>query len=672
MGLQDIGLNAVFRNKDFQGGVKDYQQEVGNAEKVTEKAASRMSGLGDVAKGAAVVGIGAATAGVAAFVAAAKFGVDALNSWNDQVNTLSDNLGTTGEQSAVWAAAFNHVGLTVDEGGAGLNFFTRGLDDLRTALNEGKDLTPFGKALDKLGVSAFDANGDLRTFDQVMPDLLDSFQQMPAGIDKTALAMELFGSRAGTKFIDFLSQGSEGLEHARKMVADFGLGLTTEGSGAIEEFGFAWNDLQLGFQGVMAQIGLALLPTLQTLIAFVTANVLPVLSQWAQLIKPVVDEVVGLGSQFLNFLETGEMFEDFGTEFAAMFGPFEPLVLGVVRAVAKFVDTAQNIVGWATDTFPIAEKIKLIFYELGRLFGLSAQQSNDMANGVKQAIQAIWDFIQPVLANIFNEIGKFWTEIQPRLQKAWDNIYNNIIVPVLTAIVKFISDHQEEIKQIIEGAWQFISGVFQTAWALISGIVKIALDLLGGDMDAAGRDWKALQEGVWEGIQNIFKGAWKAIGQFVFDALVGLVRAIDDKMAEARQGIIDQLNSAVDWLRSLPSRMVQVGIDIVQGLIDGFWQQAGAVQDALKDIVQLAVQGILDSLGLGGLGFASPSLAGAGAGGAGRTVPTSQSFFGAGGGDTTNSALTVIYNGKGGPGSPTEASEQAQWLQSEMQARGLF
>lgn len=644
MALQDIGLNAVFRDKEFQQGINNYQKEVDTAEKHTDKAASRMSALGDVAKGAAVVGIGAATAGVAAFVAAAKFGVDALNSWNDQVNTLSDNLGTTGEQSAVWAAAFNHVGLTVDEGGAGLNFFTRGLADLKDALNEGKDLTPFGKALDKLGVSALDSNGDLRTFDQVMPDLLDAFQTMPAGIDKTALAMELFGARAGTKFIDFLSQGSEGLEHARKMVADFGLGLTTDGSSAIEEFGFAWNDLQLGFQGVMAQIGLALLPTLQNLIGFITSSVLPVLSQIAQQAMPIIIDVFGRAGEFISKLAKAFQYA-FDPQWTMT--PIERITV-LLQRFFEIITGGGDGVG---DEF------------VAKIIG--AFQT------VQQVIAATWAFIQPVLANIFGELAKFWTEIQPRLQKAWDNIYNNIIVPVATAIATFIRDHQREIQQIFEGAWQLISGVFQTAWALISGIVKIALDLLGGDMEAAGEDWQALLDGVWEGVQNIFKGAWKAIGQFVLEALVGLVRAIDDKMAEARQGIIDQLNQAIDWLRSLPGKMVQVGVDIVQGLIDGFWRQAGAVQDALAGIVQQAIDAILDTLGLGGLGFAGASLVGAGAGGgAGRTVPTGQSFFGAG--DTTNSALTVIYNGTGGPSSPAEAGTQAQWLQSEMQARGLF
>lgn len=642
MALEQIGLQAVFQDKEFQNGINNYQKEVGAAEKATDAASSRMSKLGDVAKGAAVIGVGAATAGVAALVAAAKFGVDALNSWNDQVNTLSDNLGTTGEQSAVWAAAFNHVGLSVDEGGTGLNFFTKQLAALKEGLDAGK-VTPFGEAMNKLGVSAVTSTGDLRTFDEIMPDLLDRFQELPAGIDKTALAMELFGTKGGTKFIDFLSQGSEGLEHARQMVKDFGLGLTTEGSGAIEEFGFAWNDLQLGFQGVLAQIGLALLPTLQTLIAFVTTSVLPVLGQWAQKIMPIlvkglgdavtfltpfVAGIVELGQQLFAVL-TGQadLFEDFGADFAGLFGENEDAVWNFVHAFATGLLTVKSVLG------------------------------------------AIWDFIQPILAGIFNELSKFWTEIQPRLEKAWNNIYNNIIVPVVTAIARFIEEHQEEIKQVIEGAWQFISGVFQTAWALISGIVKIALDLLGGDLETAGKDWEDMMEGVWEGIQNIFMGAWKAIGQFVLQALIGLNNAINDKMEEARQGIVDKLSEAIDWLRSLPSRMTEIGVDIIQGLIEGFWREAGNVQQALGDIIQQAIDNILGSLGLGGIG--GNSLAFANSSSAGRNFAPA-GFAGAGAGDTTNSSvLNVTFNGSA-PSSAAEAETQSQMIYQAAKARGII
>lgn len=640
MALQDIGLNAVFRDKEFQHGINNYQKEVDSAERSTEKASSRMSSLGDVAGTAAVVGIGAATAGVALLVAGAKVGIDALNSWNDQVNTLSDNLGTTGEQSAVWAAAFNHVGLTVDEGGAGLNFFTRGLADLRDAMNEGKDLTPFGKALDKLGVSAFDADGKLRTFDQVMPDLMNRFQEMPAGIDKTALAMELFGSRAGTKFIDFLSQGSAGLEHAKQMVADFGLGLTTEGSGAIEEFGFAWNDLQLGFQGVMAQIGLAVMPVLQTLIGFLTSEALPVLSKLGRQVMPVIIDVfnavvaavapfipplIELGKELVELITTGKTFDEtFGQAVAGAFGP---QATGLLENFGNVVLTIREVFG------------------------------------------AVWAFIQPVLQNIFNELAKFWTEIQPRLQKAWDNIYKNIIVPVLTAIAQFITAHGREIRQIFEGIWQIVSGIFQTAWALISGIVKIALDLLGGDMETAGRDWEELVRGVWEGVQNIFMGAWAAIGQFVVAALIALNQAIADKMEEARQGIIDKLNQAIDWLRNLPGQMAQLGIDIIQGLIDGFFQQAGAVQAALSDIIQSAVNNILNSLGLGGLG--GGFVAGGLGGGGGRSYAANVGV-GMGLGNTTSSkVVNVSFYGQGGPANRADAQIVGSSIADAMNARGI-
>lgn len=296
--MQNIGLTAMFSDAAFQKGIGAYNQSVDHAVANTDHASGVLSKLGAVASGALVVGFAAAAAGAGALFAAAKIGIDTLSAWNDQVNTLSDNLGTSGEQSSAWAVAFNHVGLSVDEGGAGLNFFTKSLAGFRDLVKEGKGATSdFGKSLKQLGVNAFDAKGNLRTFDDLMPDLLDAFQKLPPGVNKSALAMQLFGARAGTKFLDFLSQGSEGLDDARKMAKAYGLELDTDLSNAVEDFGFQLNDLNLGLKGFWVTIGREVLPIASRLVSFVTHDVLPPFIKWAQDVIPLlVKNVTGFVS----------------------------------------------------------------------------------------------------------------------------------------------------------------------------------------------------------------------------------------------------------------------------------------------------------------------------------------------------------------------------------------
>ncbi len=77
------------------------------------------------------------------------------------------------------------------------------------AAKAGSDETQ--KAFSKLGVKITDAHGKLRGADDVLFDISDKFKEMPDGVEKSAMAMQLFG-KAGKGMIEMLSEGKEGIE----------------------------------------------------------------------------------------------------------------------------------------------------------------------------------------------------------------------------------------------------------------------------------------------------------------------------------------------------------------------------------------------------------------------------------------------------------------------------
>ena len=142
--------------------------------------ANVLSSIGKIASGALVVGIGAATAAIGGLVAASKLGLDTAMRYGETLDDLGNQFGLSGQDAAKWTQAFAHVGLSVEEGSAGLNFFTRGLAETFKVNDKGeKTLTTFGTALQKVGVKAYDAKGKLKTFDQVLPGIMESFKKMP-------------------------------------------------------------------------------------------------------------------------------------------------------------------------------------------------------------------------------------------------------------------------------------------------------------------------------------------------------------------------------------------------------------------------------------------------------------------------------------------------------------
>jgi hypothetical protein len=78
-----------------------------------------------------------------------------------------------------------------------------------TQLN--KAISESSPTLQALGIATTTASGELRSAYDVMLDLADQFQRMPDDANQTALAIDLFGQRAGPQLIPLLNQGRQGI-----------------------------------------------------------------------------------------------------------------------------------------------------------------------------------------------------------------------------------------------------------------------------------------------------------------------------------------------------------------------------------------------------------------------------------------------------------------------------
>lgn len=443
MALEQIGLQAVLQDKDFQAGMRRYNDGLNQMTHNTDRSANAISAafarVGSLASGALTIGIGAATAAFGALAAASKIGLDAAISWGEELDKLQQQFGGTTETAAKWAASFQHVGLSSEEGATGLNFFTRGMADLKKqgaslvpaksmkemeklkeqladanvelqrrqkTLSESKKPTDqqryavedtqkkiaklnkeiaagsklvsgatdkssdFEKALTKLEVKAFDNKGKLKTLDQVMPEIMDKFKKMPNGIEKTNLAMSLFGARGGSKFLDWLELGSDGLAKIMAMVKEFGLDFDQGAVDALEEFGFAMNDVNLKIKAMWSNLGTELLPYFKRMVDYISNNILPALNRW---VFDTVPKVTRGLDQFITFAQT---------KLIPVFGMIYTKVMNFVSAFQK---------GGASGVFDQLGK------ELGNVFkGFDLTRS---LQGISTQLQAVWsNTIAPELA----------------------------------------------------------------------------------------------------------------------------------------------------------------------------------------------------------------------------------------------------------------------------------
>ena len=102
-----------------------------------------------------------------------------------------------------------------------------------------------------------------------MNAIVQAFQDMPESVEKTNMALDIFGRRAGMELMPLLNSSNEELEEMRQRAHDLGAVMSDDLVDASVAFGDAQTDLLKAIQGVKNGIGAELLPGLsQVTLAF--------------------------------------------------------------------------------------------------------------------------------------------------------------------------------------------------------------------------------------------------------------------------------------------------------------------------------------------------------------------------------------------------------------------
>jgi len=210
-----------------------------------------VSALDNVSKAGGVIGkvLGAvgASLSIAAFTGWIKGAIDATDAASD----LSQKTGIAIGDLAGMELAFKKGGM---EAGS--------LESTMSKLS--KQIVDGNEAFEKLGVKTKDASGQLKSNKDMVYELADKFADMEDGVQKTALAQEIFG-KSGAAMIPMLNEGSEGLRAMDEMAHKLGLTLSEEAVENAGNFNDTLDLLALGSQGVARGIAAELLPTLSNL-----------------------------------------------------------------------------------------------------------------------------------------------------------------------------------------------------------------------------------------------------------------------------------------------------------------------------------------------------------------------------------------------------------------------
>ena len=531
-------------------------------------AKGHMASFGDTIKGLGshlstvapqLVGITAAF--TAAF--ALKGAISALSDLGGEVAKLRREMGGSAEDASKLHFQLVETGVGFEAGEKGLRKFEKALAGI-SDLEDGVAI-PTGKAmaanLKAMGISAEDAAGNMRPMSAILPDLAASFEAMPDGIEKTALATTLFG-RSGVDLIPFLNRGKEGLADLAKEAEHLGLVLDSKTLDSLKKNRIAMREFHAAIEGVKIQIGIALLPVVTFLaksstelavvfnqlvvpaIHFVTAAISAlVASQWEKIVGPLgqlvgmawggiqagADAVLALGSALSGPLQAVSSWLGGGALTAALAALGTVVAAIVAPAIISFT---VGLAGMGVAAVVAAAPFIAITLAIAAV-GVAIYEAYRHIPAFKDAVDAIARIAWGGILEGAAAIGRLRDAI-PGIVKAiadWidkHKILVGLFAPLLLGVVELVK-HFDKVKafgadlfgKIASGAGTLASALSTAAGAVaafLAPLASVATGGLGTVVEMAGRladNFERVAEKVaaiaWDGLVTAAGLTWDGL-----------------------------------------------------------------------------------------------------------------------------------------------------------------
>lgn len=214
---------------------------------------------------------------------------------------------------------------------------------------------------------------------------------------------------------------------------------------------------------------------------------------------------------------------------AAMLANPVGLVIGIIAGLVAILVIAYNKVDWFRDMVDVAW------------------------SWIKNATSSAFGFLKDYIPQIISGIVSFGKSQLDKFRKFWDENGAQIV-----SLAKFYFGYLKGFLEMIMGV---IKGIFQAVWPIIIGIIKVAWAIIKNTISTAINLVLGIIQTVLKVLQGDWKGAWTTI-----------------------KNTAKQIGSdIVSNFKNL--NLLQIGKDIIQGLVKGISSMAGAVQKAVSNVV---------------------------------------------------------------------------------------
>ena len=507
------------------------------------------------------------------------------------VAPVASGLGLGFEEVAAAAGIMGDAGIEASQAGRVLN---RGLLNLAAPTAQQKAL------MDELGLSFFDANGQMKPMKEIVGELETGLAGM-SDEQKTAALATLFGSHAVSGWTALVDAGSDalgefqnGLENSTGFAEEFARQVEDNLSGSFREFKSSLGEVGLTiFDLIEGPLRSLIDSATEALDAFLeldegtqknilkmiglAAAIGPVLWILGKLLIVLPHLAAGLSLVKGGVTKLAGAFQA-GGAISALFGK----VLGLLKAAFAFLISPIGLVIAAIAIF-----IGVLIYlyntnETVREFIVTAWEN--IQETIGGAAEAISDFISQAWEYVKEKTVEIWNNIIDWLSEKWENLKTKVI-EVFTGIKDKITEAWDKVKDKTSEIWNNITTWLSDKW---EGLKETVSDIFGSIKNKVFEIWSKIKRKtreIWNNITETISDFLDTIFSTFEDIFGDLFGVVVDAFNDVVEAVSDGMSDALDAVTDFFGDFVDAGKNIVSSIADGIKSAVGRVTDAIGDVV---------------------------------------------------------------------------------------
>lgn len=456
------------------------------------------------------------------------------------------------EESAVSLGMLANAGIKGGESGKSLSAI---LTNLTAPTGRAK------KALDDLGFSAFDSQGEFKGLDNILFELKDGLSGMDT--EQQNMVKSMIAGKEHTKGLNALLNGLD--DSYEELSGSIG-----EADGALMTMADIMNDNTAGsisrLLSSLQEVGLSIYDTLRPGIV------------------EIIDKLQGFADK-LNDLSPAQ--KETIVRIAKMAAVIGPLLL----VVGKLTTGVSGVIFFFSDFARKATKMGGVLKALtspgmlvaGAFIALIAigillyknwdkikAKAEEIFPGIGEKISSVIETVKTTISTGLEFIRQFWethgTAIMETISLMWEFIstifttameFVGSVISVGVGIIQGLwSMFGETIMSITSIAWDTISAVIGGAMDIIQGLINVVLGIIQGDWS---RVWEGIQQ-IFEGVMTAISAAWNGAKEIIGTVIEGVVEALTDKFHSA----VEKAREAWEGLKTFLKNPIKGTINLAK------------------------------------------------------------------------------------------------------------